>query len=163
MTARGTSVDGAGDALATPLVGPPEAVRAQAFDSFESAPTDVSVESPGVERQTPTEIEPVAPGSPTEIAARAERSDPIQVISMKDRAGGAPAAPKLPRVPLHVQLRSIAEASKLTGSTRSLGHLAPPLDPRQARARQLRRYAGRAAVAIALAGTVALAIWLVAG
>ena len=83
------------------------------------------------------------------------------MISMKD----GPDRPRSDerRVPVHVQLRSIAEAAGLQDSQRGLGNLAPPHDPRQARARRMRDNLGWACIAIVLASGIALAIWLVAG
>ena len=83
---------------------------------------------------------------------------------MKDRAGDKPrgdATPKL-RIPLHVQLRSMAEVAGVHESPR-LGNLAPPHDPRRARARRLRGNLAWACVAIALASAISLAIWFLAG
>lgn len=122
--------------------------------------------APAAEQPTPTVIEPGPPtepieqATPTEIAARPERSEPIRVISMKDRA--APRAEDA-RVPLHVQLRSMAEVAGLQDSASRLGHLAPPRDPRQARKRRQRDNVVWACVAIALACVISLGIWLIAG
>jgi len=119
------------------------------FDWFDVGPTEVDPH-PGfavVEHAT-ADVDPA--GNPP----------PIRVISMKDRDDDKPRVDQ-PRVPLHVQLRSLSELSHTT-SQRSLGHLAPPRDPRQARARQVRRYALRAGVALGLAVVIAFAIWLAA-
>lgn len=118
-----------------------------------------------VEHATPTRVDAprLEPGSPTEHAAQRERSEPIRVISMKDPPS-VPWPPRdEPRVPLHVQLRSMAELSRRNDTPVSLGRLAPPRDPRQARARRLRDNAVWACVAIALASLVAVAVWLIAG
>ncbi|HEY0482975.1 MAG TPA: hypothetical protein VGD37_35880 [Kofleriaceae bacterium] len=118
-----------------------------------------------VERSTPTSVDPRPPieqGTPTELIARPERSEPMRVISMKDRATGRP-PPSEPRVPLHVQLRSMAEVAGVHEPACALGRLAPPRDPRQARARRRRANFAWACVAIALACGISLAIWLVAG
>ncbi len=106
--------------------------------------------------------------APTELTARPERSEPLRVISMKDRVeGGVPRAAAEPRVPLHVQLRTMAEVAGVhdpAGPGRAdLGHLAPPHDPRQARMRRRRADLAWACVAVALAGGITLAIWLIAG
>jgi len=112
---------------------------------------------------------PVEQATPTELTARPERSEPIavqpsepfRVISMKDQAEARAAAE--PRVPLHVQLRTMAEVAGMHESSAGLGHLAPPRDPRRVRQRHRRANLAWAAVAIALAGGIALAIWLIAG
>jgi hypothetical protein len=124
-----------------------------------------------VEQATPTHID-AAPGSapapteqatPTELTARPERSEPIRVISMKDRAAAAPARPAEPRVPLHVQLRSMADVAGVRGAPGGLGRLAPPRDPQQARKRRQRDNVVWACVAIVLACAISLGIWLIAG
>jgi hypothetical protein len=120
------------------------------------------------EWETPTQIDPapVAPGEPAapKVFARgAERSEPIRVISMKDQAEARESRDDEARVPLHVQLRSIAEVAGLHDQPADLGTLAPPRDPRQARARRRRDNLVWLGVAIALAGLIMLAIWLVAG
>lgn len=139
-------------------------------ESFEGDVTEVSPRSglPAIEQPTPaepwTEVDarpPIEQGTPTEITARAERSEPIRVISMKEPSGPN----KVPddRRALHVQLRSLAEVSGRHDTPVDLGHLAPPRDPRQARKRRLIDNALWGCVAIVLAGGIMLAIWLVAG
>jgi hypothetical protein len=137
-------------ALATPAAAPDRSLGSSVgFDSFEAAATEVNSQHgfPGVERATPTDIDPEHP--------------PIRVISMKDHEDKTRI--DQPRAPLHVQLRSLAELSSKHRVQRDLGHLAPPRDPRQARARQVRRYALRVGVALGLAAAITLAIWLAAG
>lgn len=130
-----------------------------------------------VEQATPTRIDtpvPVPPAgvaeqaTPTELTARFERSEPIaippgeplRVISMKDQAEARAAA--APRVPLHVQLRTIAEVAGVHEPA-GLGRLAPPHDPRQARKRRQRADLAWAGVAVVLAAGISVAIWLIAG
>lgn len=129
-----------------------------------------------VEQETPTRIDTSGPAeavvaalageaeqaTPTELTARPERSEPVRVISMKHQAEAGPRAPEEPRVPLHVQLRAIAEAAGVHG-TAGLGRLAPPHDPRQARKRRRRANLAWAGVAVALAAGISIAIWLIAG
>jgi hypothetical protein len=121
---------------------------------------------------TPTEVPGVPPASsepcveqatPTEVTGRAEPSEPIRMISMKDRTAAAPPRSDEPRAPLHVQLRSLAQVSSMRPPPGGLGRLAPPLDPDQARRRRHRANAAWACLAIALACGISLAIWLVAG
>jgi hypothetical protein len=114
---------------------------------------------------TPRPAQPmIEQATPTELTARPERSEPIRVISMKDRTGDD-ARPRSAehRVPLHVQLRSMAEVAGLSGPRNALGRLAPPHDPRRARRRRQRDNAMWACVAIVLACGISLGIWLVAG
>jgi hypothetical protein len=139
-------------------------------EAFELAATEVTP-TPGpadAEWETPTQIDPapVAPGEPAapkRLARGAERSEPIRVISMKDAAEARASLDAEARVPLHVQLRSIAEVAGLHDQPADLGTLAPPRDPRKARARRRRDNLVWLGVAFALAGLIMLAIWLVAG
>lgn len=144
------------------------------FDATEVTPRPV----PAVEQATPTRIDTPVPSAgspvgspaaspadqatPTAVTARIERSEPIRVISMKDRSAGRPRVEE-PRVPLHVQLRTMAEVAGLRDPPSGLGHLAPPRDPQQARKRRQLDNVVWACVAIGLAGGIALAIWLIAG
>jgi hypothetical protein len=141
--------------------------------------------SPGdriAEQATPTEIAPgplppAEQATPTEVAARPERlaampngerpaampnGEPIRVISMKNRAQSEPRADE-PRVPLHVQLRSMAEVAGTHDRAAGLGHLAPPRDPQQARRRRQRDNVVWACAAILLACAISLGIWFIAG
>jgi hypothetical protein len=151
-------------------------------ESWEQDPTEVANRvtqplGPAIEQLTPTQVSSSAPplpqlspqtavdqATPTEVMARAERSEPIRVISKKQRTDDqARKEPTAPRVPLHVQLRSMAEVAGLQDPPSSLGHLAPPRDPRQARARRRLNNFVLGLVTVALAGGISLAIWLLAG
>jgi hypothetical protein len=130
------------------------------YESFEGEATAVTP-LPGraqIELATPTDIDP-QPAAP--FARRAERSEPIRVISMK--AQSEPQKPRAEdRVPLHVQLRSMAEIAGRDAPI-ELGRLAPPRDPGQAPARHRRANALWACVAVVLACAIVLACWLVGG
>jgi hypothetical protein len=164
-----------------PPVVAPAPPAPSAPESWEQDPTEVAPRiGPAVglaiEQPTPTQIDGPAPlpqlspqtavdqATPTELMARPERSEPIRVISMKERTDDRPRRePTAPRVPLHVQLRSMAEVAGLQDPPSSLGHLAPPRDPRQARARRRQNNLVLGLVTVALAGGISFAIWLVAG
>jgi len=137
-----------------------------AVESFELDATEVTP-MPGhaqVEQATPTHVDPARPEPGVPVAHGALRSEPIRVISMKDHAEAPKPRNDEQRVPLHVQLRSIAEVAGIHDTPAGgLGHLAPPRDPRQARARRRRDNALWGCVAIALACAIMLAVWLVAG
>lgn len=123
-------------------------------------------DSSAVDHATPTHVDasrPIEQGTPTEVVARPERSEPIRVISMKDRSDGDRPRGDRPRVPLHVQLRSMAEVAGRRDPRSGLGHLAPPHDPQKARKRRQRDNVVWACVAIGLACGISLAIWLIAG
>ncbi|HEU4735185.1 MAG TPA: hypothetical protein VFT22_45150 [Kofleriaceae bacterium] len=138
-------------------------------EPFELDVTEVTP-MPGrtLEWETPTQIDPApappdAPAVPKALARGAERSEPIRVISMKDQAEPRASRDGEPRVPLHVQLRSIAEVAGLHDQAADLGKLAPPRDPREARARRRRDDLIWVGAAVVLAGLITLAIWLIAG
>jgi hypothetical protein len=139
--------------------------RVAGAESFEQDVTEVTPlpGSAAVEYATRRDAEPgVSPGAPID-RRRLERSEPIRVISMKDHTAVAKPRSEDPRIQLQVQLRSMAEVAGRSEAPVKLGHLAPPRDPRQARARRVRANVIWGCVAVALAGAIALAIWLVAG
>jgi len=120
-------------------------------------------EQPAASKPTEQGIEQeIEQGTPTELVAPPERSEPIRVISMKDRADASAPRNAPPRAPLHVQLRAMADVAGLR-DTPAFGNLAPPRDPRQARNRRRRANLAWAGVAVALACGISLAIWLIAG
>jgi hypothetical protein len=154
------AVCGAG--LRPPISAAPSPSRgsSDAADSFEGDATEVNPRQhpAAVEQPTPTEIDPSA-SSQTAMPIAGE---PVRMISMKDHSEGQ--RPKLePRVPLHVQLRSLAEVSGSHEVQRGLGQLALPRNPAQKRERGVGDDVVRACMALLLAGTIALAIWLVFG
>jgi hypothetical protein len=138
-------------------------------------PTDeVATELSDEERQgalratPPPSASPLDPHPPIEAAApiersRLERSEPIRAISMKDHTAATKPRSEGVRGPLSVQLRSMAEVAGRNDTPVRLGHLAPPRDPRQARARRVRDNVVWAGVAVALACAISLAIWFIAG
>ena len=119
------------------------------------------------EHETPTRVDAstraVEQGTPTELVARPERSEPIRVFSMKDQTEAARPHRDEPRAPLHVQLRAMADVAGLCEPQAGLGRLAPPRDPRQARQRRRRANVAWAGVAVVLACGISLVIWLIAG
>lgn len=161
---------------------------ASASESWDHDATEVDARgTTPADRPTLTEIDaarrtpPIEQATPTEIVARrerpaanlpngerpaanlpnGERSEPIQMISMKNRAASEPRAE--PRVPLHVQLRSMADVAGTRTPAAGLGRLAPPRDALQARKRRQRDNVVWACVAIVLACGISLGIWLIAG
>ncbi len=144
------------------------------FESFEQAVTDVTAR-PGAladEHAAEAAVDPLADLEPTPVDHEAPvepmrgaaRSEPVRVISMKDHPELQRPRPEPLPVPLHVQLRSIADVARGRRDTPvGLGHLAPPRDPREARARRLRDNVVWACVAIVLACAIMLAIWFLAG
>jgi len=125
----------------------------------QATPTQIDAELPTPVASAPT---PVEAAMPVEQAPPGERSEPIRVISMKNRAPSEPRVDE-PRVPLHVQLRSMAELAGTHGRAAGLGHLAPPRDPQQARKRRQRDNVVWACAAILLACVISLGIWFIAG
>lgn len=111
----------------------------------------------GDELYTPTRVDPHPPGDleGREPAA----SQPLRAVSRKaldaiDDTGRR--ARPLPQV----QLRSAADPPRIPA--RSMGRLAPPRDPREARGRRLRDTLIGALAAVLVAGIVGLSIWLIA-
>jgi hypothetical protein len=131
---------------------PTDEVRTEVHDPARRGP---------VENAAPTYID--RPPEAVPVPAAAERSEPIRVISMKNRPDtDRPRDPE--RAPLQVKLRSMAEvAGRRNTPAAGLGHLAPPRDPREVRARRMRANVVWACVAIGLACAITLAIWLLAG
>jgi hypothetical protein len=163
----------------TPPAGGSASTPATRADGWELDATEVAPgPTPAVEQATPTRIDTPVPSSaspsvppaaspadqatPTAVTARLERSEPIRVISMKEPSAGRPRVEE-PRVPLHVQLRTMAEVAGRRIPPSGLGRLAPPRDPRQARKRRQLDNVVWACVAVGLAGGIALVIWLIAG
>jgi len=132
----------------TPLPGSAAVEHATRMDAAPGAPEGTPPGAP--------------PGAPID-RRRLERSEPIRVISMKDHTEAAKPRSEDPRIQLQVQLRSMAEVAGRREAPVKLGHLAPPRDPRRARARRVRANVIWGCVAVGLAGAIALAIWLVAG
>jgi hypothetical protein len=152
---------GAPAPAAAPLPASPVGGRVGVFESFEQDVTEVTPLPGSPEVAYATAI-PADPGVPAE-RRRLERSEPIRVISMKDHTEAAKPRSDDPRVQLQVHLRSMAEVAGRNDTPVKLGHLAPPRDPRQVRARHVRANVVWACVAVVLAGAISLAIWLVAG
>jgi hypothetical protein len=145
-------------------------VSARAHRPADEVATELSDEErQGALRATPPpSASPLDPHPPIGAAApiersRLERSEPIRVISMKDHTAAAKPRSEGVRGPLNVQLRSMAEVAGRNDTPVRLGHLAPPRDPRQARARRVRDNVVWACVAVALACAISLAIWFIAG
>lgn len=89
-----------------------------------------------LEIATPTQINPEAP---TATPARADRSEPIRVISMKTPADREPARRQVPAANPHVvKLRAMSELGGQHTPPEGMGRLAPPRDPKQVRVRRIR-------------------------
>jgi hypothetical protein len=102
-------------------------------------------------------VRPPVIETPTDLDAR----EPIHVISMKTPAGVVAERKGVARRELAVKLRSMAEVRRHDTPV-DLGRLAPPRDPRQARARRVSDVVIWACAAIILACGVTLAIWFLA-
>ncbi|HET9623743.1 MAG TPA: hypothetical protein VFP84_20365 [Kofleriaceae bacterium] len=102
---------------------------------------------------------PVAAPFDSVRVPRAERSEPVRVISMKE-----PSAPvRRPAVARQVQIRSLADVHG-PKAPESLGHLAPPRDASAARPRPARvPLVGWLVLGAVLAAAIAYAIWRIAG
>ena len=118
------------------------------------------LDEPVLEQATPTQIDGPVVDGPVPASVAAMRSEPIRVISMKDHAVAEPRVED--RVPLHVQLRSMAEVAGHQ-TPRELGRLAPPRDPSQVRASHRGANVLWVCAGLAIAAAITLAIWLLAG
>lgn len=105
---------------------------------------------------------PLAAPHPSVILPAApprDRSEPMRVISMKTPAD-LELEDKAQRAPPVVKLRAISEVRQTP--PHGMGHLAPPRDPREVRARRVRDNVIWGSVAVILASVVTLAIWFLA-
>jgi hypothetical protein len=105
-------------------------------------------------------------GTPTEVTPQ-ERSEPIRVISLKPPGEPSPSEEHRPVRQHQPRLRRLSEVSPQRRSAATppggLGYLAPPRDPREAKARRVRDYVIWGSVAVMLAGAVTLGVWFLAG
>jgi hypothetical protein len=128
---------------------PTEDQKTEFFDRGAPRPNPVEI-------GTPTEIDPVV----------ADRSGPnpkaLRVISMKTPADLAEAKQQAKQH--QVQIRSMSNVVRAhdTPTASRLGRLAPPRDPREARARKVRDYVIWGCVVVILASLVMLAVWFIA-
>jgi hypothetical protein len=133
----------------------------------DDAPTTVydSDERPGRKRPAPVTAKGSAPPpEPTVVdKPRARTAPPIHAISMKTPANVAPAeaanppTPILPRPNLRGDLTPVPQPRP-----QNLGNLAPPYDPKAARARTMREYVMWGSLAVILASAIALVVWFAA-
>src|SRR5690606_27397595 len=104
---------------------------------------------------------PVQP-APIQVISKKATQPPIQAISMKDRdappkeGAASGSTPMLPRP----KLRAMSEVTPV--SQQNLGHVAPPYDPVEARARKLREYVVWGCLSVILASVIALVVWFAA-
>ena len=91
-----------------------------------------------------------------------EQSGPIKAISMKTPYDeNAPKREiKAPVMPA-VKLRAMSEVSRAQ-THQNLGNLAPPYDPKEARAKSVRDYILWGCVAVIIASAIAVVVWFVA-
>lgn len=125
---------------------------------------------PTLDDEEPTEIEPgqvgddEPPEGKHEIKAISMKSPTheIKAISMKTPLDAdAPVrevkAPVLPAV----KLRAMSEVTRAQ-THQPLGNLAPPYDPRAARAKSTREYIVWGSIAVIIASAIAVVVWFVA-
>jgi hypothetical protein len=111
----------------------------------------------------PTDEDPTRiydPSAKPPPAKPGNKSEPLQIISMKEQADREDKAERnLPKV----QLRSMASVTPPNATPpHGMGNLAPPRDPRESRSRRVRDNVIWACVAVMLACGVTLAIWFLA-
>ena len=119
-----------------------------------------SRQSPQHEDGAPTVVDPPRP--PVVAISKKEMSAPIRAISMKT-PGGQPAVehanPPTPALQ-RPKLRAMSEVAP--PKQESLGYVAPPYDPKEARARTVREYVIWGCLAVILASGIALVVWFAA-
>lgn len=110
----------------------------------------------------PTAIYESGDKNPTPAAAPSPPAQQMIAISMKTPADPnlMPVAKPEREMP-HVKLRAMSEVAK-QNLPQNLGNLAPPYNPAEARARNVRDWVMWGSLALILASAIALAVWLVA-
>jgi hypothetical protein len=133
------------------------------YVSDELYESDESDELAGRKRSAPVTAKGTAP-APTgpEPAPPPKPAQSIHAISMKTPANvevqglGNPPTPMLQRPNLRGDLTPVPQPRQ------NLGNLAPPYDPKAARARSMREYVIWGCLAVILASAVALIMWFAA-
>lgn len=156
-----------------PLGGAAMSVAAAQAASSQAAPTVLGKPVPQARsgQAAPTALAKPAPqamanreaSAPVRAISMKEAARPIQAISMK--TPGAPGGPGEPNPPTPMlprpKLRAVSEVAP-AHAPQNLGHVAPPYDPEEARARKVREYVIWGCVAVMLASVIALVVWFAA-
>ncbi len=90
----------------------------------------------------------------------AERSEPLQIISMKDAL--TQSADKRVAREHRVQLRPLSEVRRADTQPQNLGFLAPPRDPKAVRVRRMHDLVVWGSVVVIVSCLVMLAVWFLA-
>lgn len=132
-----------------------------------SLATPTSLDTPVTSQAAPTVYgKPVAAppqAAPIQVISK-KATGPIQAISMKARddaqvestSAASHGTPMLPRP----KLRAVSEITP--AQQQNLGHVAPPYDPVEARARKVREYVIWGCLSVILASVIALVVWFAA-
>jgi hypothetical protein len=103
------------------------------------------------------------PSQPIQVISKKNPSQPIQAISMKTPGdGAAQVAQPNPPTPILARPKLRAMSEVTPANQQLLGHVAPPYDPVEARARQVREYVIWGCLAVILASAIALVVWFAA-
>ncbi len=106
-------------------------------------------------------------GTPTAIdPPRAERSEPIRVISMKAREDTADGEPKQKREAKQHRpaIRALSDViGKNATPPRGMGNLAPPMNQKEHNVRKLRDWLIWGSVLVMISCVVMLGVWFLAG
>jgi hypothetical protein len=102
-----------------------------------------------------------APG-PMQAISMKDATGALQAISMKTPGQAATSASAPNATPMLARPKLRGRAEVAPASQQNLGHVAPPYDPDEARARQVREYVIWSCVAVILASAIALVVWFVA-
>jgi hypothetical protein len=134
----------------------PESSRGRGDAEGEGPKASRGIEAIDDERRRAVEL-----ATPTEVmAAPSSQAAPLQIISMKTPAEVAAERKHRVAVAHQVKLRALSEVAAVRAV--DLGRLAPPRDPRQARARRVRDALIWGSVVVIIGCAVMLAVWFVA-
>jgi hypothetical protein len=145
----------------------PTGTLPRATDPLQDERTDVDPETQDDNAKTriavprskrPTKRGTMKTASPKPVPA--ERSEPLQIISMKDAL--ASSAEKRAAKEHRVQLRPLSEVRRADTQPQNLGFLAPPRDPKAVRVRRLHDLVVWGSVVVIVGCLVMLAVWFLA-
>ena len=133
------------------------------LDEEDIDPTEIDGGTFGQDDARPTDPLPRAPVVPIKAISmktpKHEGTGPIMAISMKTPGDGAQRQVKEPVLPA-VKLRAMSEVTR-SQTPQNLGNLAPPYDPKEARAKSTREYILWGCVAVIIASAIAVVVWFV--
>jgi hypothetical protein len=147
---------------ATTILDPP-AAKPTMLGKPKKEPAPVQATSKKDQSQPIQVISKKDQSQPIQVISKKDQSQPIQAISMKTPgAGAAQVAEPNPPTPMLARPKLRAMSEVTPANQQLLGHVAPPYDPVEARARQVREYVIWGCLAVILASAIALVVWFAA-